>query len=134
MGWLQVKSVMLVSVTYMFQKLAASMLMLALLLLGSMHPASAHGAGHHHAISQDAEQLIAADHHHPKSQAPGHGCSGCLDCCAMGQCSMVSIALPSGPFLVTRLTRHAAVFGGYAARDAAGPGTAPATPPPRLDA
>lgn len=110
------------------------MLMLALLLLGNMHPASAHGIGHHQAASQDAGQLVITDHHRSGIPAPNHGCDGCPDCCAMGHCSMFSIALPGSASVPIELSRQSAVYGGHAAPDAAGPGTAPATPPPKLDA
>lgn len=125
---------MSVSATNMFQRLAAGVLMLALLLLGNVHPASAHGTGHHQTASQNAGQLVMADHRRSGTPAPGYGCDGCPDCCAMGQCSMASVALPSGPSVMLWLTRQSAVYDGYAARDAAGPGAAPATPPPKLDA
>ncbi len=133
MGWLQANFVMPVSVTNILQRLAASVFMLALLLLGVVHPASAHGTGHHHTASQNSGQLVMADY---RSGTPdtGRRCDGCPDCCAIGQCSMASIALPSSPSVPMWLTRQSAIYGGYAARDAAGPGTAPATPPPKLDA
>lgn len=122
------------SATKMFQRVAAGLLMLAFLVLGTVHPASAHGAGHRHTASQNAGQLVMADHHRSGYLASSHGCGGCPDCCATGQCSMASAALPSGPFAMVWPTHHVAVFGRYAARDAAGPAAAPATPPPRLDA
>ena len=52
----------------------------------------------------------------------------------MGQCSMPGVALPGDRCLVMWLTRQSAAYCGYAARDAAGLGAAPATPPPRLGA
>lgn len=132
MGWLQADIVMPVNVTIVFQRLAAGML--AFLLLGAAQSASAHGAGHYHTASQNAGQLVIADQHHSGHPAPGHRCDGCPDCCAMGQCSMASIVLPGGPSVMGWLTRQAAAYGGYAAPAAAGPGAAPATPPPKLDA
>ncbi len=122
-----------VSATNMFQKLGVGLLMLAFLLLGNAHPASAHGTGHHQTASQSAGQLVMADHR-PGTPASGHRCDGCPDCCAMGQCSMASVALPGGPSVPIWLTHQSAIYGAYAARDAAGPGAAPATPPPKLDA
>ena len=134
MGWLQADVVMPVSVTNILRRLAAGALLLALLLLSNVHPASAHGAGHHHTAAQNAGQLVMTDQHRSGHPASGHGCDGCPDCCAMGQCSIASVALPGGPAVAMRLTRQSAVYGGFAARDAAGLGAAPATPPPKQDA
>jgi len=125
---------MAVTVTHILQRLAAGVFMLLLLLLGNVQPASAHGAGHHHAVPQNAGQLVVADDHRSEHPVSGHRCDGCPDCCAMGQCSMASVALPSGPSVTGWLTRQSAVYCGYMARDAVGLGAAPATPPPKLDA
>jgi hypothetical protein len=130
---LQGQAVMPISLIHILQRPAARTLMLAFLLLGSVHPALAYGTEHHHAVSQNAGQLVMADHHRSGHPASGHFCDGCLDCCAASQCSMVSVALSDSPSVLGWLTRRSAVYGSYAARDAAGPGAAPATPPPKLE-
>ena len=133
MEGLQADAVMPKSVTDMLRWLAAGILAVGFLLLGAAHPASAHGAGHHQIASQNAGQLMPAYHHCSETPVPGHRCDSCPGCCAMGQCSTTGVALPGSPSLTAWLTRQSVDYGGYKARDAAGPGAAPATPPPKLD-
>ena len=125
MGWMQAGTVMPIRQADVFQRLAAGIVVLGLLLLGNVHPASAHGTGRHQTVSKTAGQLVIAGHHR---------CNGCPGCCAMRKCSVASVALPGSPTVMEWLTRQSAIYEGYTAREAARLGAAPAIPPPRSDA
>jgi len=110
------------------------MFVLAVLSLADVRPASAHGAMQRHNDPQNAQQLVGSGHQLAETPGSGQPCSGCPDCCAMGQCSLASVTLLNAGSVTMPLTHQSAAYGGRASRGAAGLGAAPAIPPPRLDA
>jgi len=115
-------------------RLIVGMFVLAILSLADVRPASAHGAMQRHDDTQNAQQLAGSSHGQAETPGSGQPCSGCPDCCAMGQCSLAGVTLLNAGSVTMPLAHQPAAYGGRAFRGTAGLGAAPAIPPPRLDA
>lgn len=114
------------------RNVAAGMVLLAVLLLAGISPASAHGTDHtsgaRASVRVDTTSVAASSN----LPIPENRCGG-LMCCSVGQCSMcgatvtdhVSLALVLIPELATYVGQVSA-----AVTDARG---SPALPPPRQD-
>ena len=112
-------------------RLIAGIGLLAALLLCAP-PAQAHepanGRSVHRAglVQSMSPQLSAGE------TIPNGGCRGGMSCCVVGQCSMVSIAMPTEGYADSRLQSAAFAYAGMIMTTTRGLRPGPATPPPRV--
>lgn len=113
--------------------LAAGIVMLGLLLLVGISPATAHGtdrpsgSGAHNRV--DATFVVASSNV-PSSAS---SCDG-LVCCSLGQCSMCGATATDQAVLAVRLIPEMAIYVSHVSAVATDARGSPALPPPRQDA
>ena len=115
-------------------RLAGCMFILSLMLFAGAGAASAHGMAHGAFGASVPHATTIVEKKSPVAPGARHGCGFCLDCCVTGQCSAAGFVAADESGIALPPVSGEAAYAGHAGRNAAGLGTVPATPPPRLGA